>query len=81
MYYLYTDRDLMALYATIRELILPYYPIPPGRKIDPGLAQALPTVIATLERAMSAYRAKLVDLEQQQRQHPTPRRARRLAHC
>ena len=31
----YTDRDLMALFAAVRELTRPYDPIP--SKIDPGL--------------------------------------------
>jgi hypothetical protein len=70
----------MALFAAVRELIRPYYPIPPGRKIDPNLALALPTIIAALEKAISAYRAKLADLKQQQRRRPTRPRACKLAH-
>jgi hypothetical protein len=62
------------------ELTRPYYPIPPASKIDPVLAFTLQTVSADLERAMSAYRAKLADLEQRQRQQPSRRGARKLAH-
>jgi len=76
----YTDRELMALFEIMRELTRAYNPVPPASKIDPVLAFTLQTVTADLEKAMSAYRAKLADLEQQQRHRPSRRGARKLAH-
>jgi hypothetical protein len=58
MYNPYTDRDLMALFAAVSEFIRPYYPIPPGRKIDPDLALGLRRVTTALEKTVSACRAK-----------------------